>query len=733
MNKIASLVLWMASSAILMVLVTLPVNMEAHFVAGVIILAIVAIVKFAKPSGPWRMIVLGLGTAVVFRYVYWRTTSTLPDISQLENFIPGILLYSAEMYAVVMLMLSLFTVLDPLERPPAPIYPDKDLPTVDVFVPSYNEELPLVATTLAAAKAMDYPPEKLNVYLLDDGGTDQKCNDSNPSTAIAARERRAEFSALCEGLGVQYLTRARNQHAKAGNLNNGLAVTSGDLIVVFDADHAPTRNFLKGTVGFFHDDPKLFLVQTPHFFINPDPLERNFDTFSRMPSENEQFYGMVQKGLDKWNASFFCGSAAVIRRAALNETGGGFSGITITEDAETALDLHSRGWNSVYVDRPLIAGLQPDTFASFIVQRSRWAQGMTQILIFKNPLFKRGLSMPQRLSYVASTTFWMFSFARLAFFASPLLYLFFNLQIFVASGSEFAAYSSTYMVVNLLMQSYLFSTVRWPWMSELYEYIQAVFLGRAIVSVMLNPRKPTFAVTTKGETLDYAQISSIGRPFYIIYFVFLLGMVAMVYRLYSDPQNADLTLVVGGWNAFNLIMAGAALGVVSERQNRRRMQRVRVNRNAELITEHGTIMVSIEDASIGGVRLRSAEELPPDVWPGAEFSLRWQPNSEFGMDTLPVILRTRGVDKDGPILGCEANITDPLHYRLIADLIFADADKWYAFQRGRRAQAVGVVRGTLIYLQWAFQQAGRGLLYLWKSRETKRKIAAARAVQVGGA
>ena len=103
------------------------------------------------------------------------------------------------------------------------------------------------------------------------------------------------------------------------------------------------------------------------------------------------------------------------------------------------------------------------------------------------------------------------------------------------------------------------------------------------------------------------------------------------------------------------------------------------------------------------------------------------------MDTLPVILRTRGVDKDGPILGCEATITDPLHYRLLADLIFADADKWFAFQRGRRSQSVGVVRGTLIYLQWAFQQAGRGLIYLWKARETKRKIAAARAVQVGGA
>ena len=147
---------------------------------------------------------------------------------------------------------------------------------------------------------------------------------------------------------------------------------------MFDADHAPARDFLLETVGYFDEEPRLFLVQTPHFFLNPDPVERNLDTFEKMPSENEMFYGIIQRGLDKWDASFFCGSAAVLRRAALAETNG-FSGVSITEDCETALALHARGWKSVYVDKPLIAGLQPATFASFIGQRSRWAQGMMQI------------------------------------------------------------------------------------------------------------------------------------------------------------------------------------------------------------------------------------------------------------------------------------------------------------------------------------------------------------------
>ena len=68
---------------------------------------------------------------------------------------------------------------------------------------------------------------------------------------------------------------------------------------------------------------------------------------------------------------------------------------------------------------------------------------------------------------------------------SPLFYLFFGLQIFNASGSEFLAYTSSYMVVNLIMQNYLYGKYRWPWISELYEFIQSVYLLPAIISVIL--------------------------------------------------------------------------------------------------------------------------------------------------------------------------------------------------------------------------------------------------------
>ncbi len=280
---------------------------------------------------------------------------------------------------------------------------------MDVFVPSYNESAELLEVTLLACQSMEYPEGKLRVFLLDDGGTDQKCTTGSKESQEAAQKRRAELTAMCEELGVIYMTREKNEHAKAGNLNSAFQQLDGDLVMVVDADHVPTGDFLQNTVGYFGEDEKLFLVQTPHFFRNPDPIEKNLDTFHQMPSENEMFYRVIQRGLDYWNAAFFCGSGALLRRAHL-ETVGGFSGETITEDCETALTLHTKGYNSLYVATPMLSGLAPETMGGFISQRIRWAQGMTQIMRLKFPLFAKGLTIPQRICYMNTCMFWLFPF-----------------------------------------------------------------------------------------------------------------------------------------------------------------------------------------------------------------------------------------------------------------------------------------------------------------------------------
>lgn len=727
MRTASYVIFWAIATAIVVALISLPISLQAHLIAGTIVVGAMILLKFLRPYGVWRLIALGLGTAIVLRYVYWRTTSTLPPVNQLEDFIPGLILYLAELYNIGMLFLSLFVVAMPLPRrksaPPIPA----DAPTVDVFVPTYNEEPELLATTLSAALAMDYPAGRLSVYLLDDGGTDEKCNVDNFVAASAARERRAALQTLCEGLGVTYLTRERNISAKAGNLNNGLANSSGDLVVVFDADHAPARNFLTETVGYFDRDPKLFLVQTPHFFINPDPLERNLKTFKAMPSENEMFYGIIQRGLDKWNASFFCGSAAVLRRTALQTTNG-FSGRSITEDAETAITLHATGWNSIYVDKPLIAGLQPATFASFIGQRSRWAQGMMQILIYHRPMLKSGLSLPQRLCYSSSALFWLFPFVRLTFLVAPLFYLFFGLEIFTASGAEFIAYVFSYMAVNLMMQNYLYGRYRWPWISELYEFIQSVYLLPAVVSVLLNPGKPTFKVTAKSEELGTRRISELGLPFFIIFAVLALGVVATYWRTIAQPYNADTTLVVGLWNILNLLMAGCALGVVSERPEGRGARRFPVKRRGEISIDGRTAPIVTENVSVDGVAVRVLSKGFDTLPLNSKGEIAFQTSIAMPSGALPVRIVRQASDEKGLVLGCRYEPSEPLHSRIIADLCFSDAGIWSDFQKARR-QNMGVVYGTLRFLRIAVFQTSRGLSYFFGLYRFARSNPARKAVE----
>ncbi|MDI9229739.1 glycosyltransferase family 2 protein, partial [Serratia bockelmannii] len=159
-----------------------------------------------------------------------------------------------------------------------------------------------------------------------------------------------------------------------------------DYVAIFDCDHVPTRSFLQLTMGWFLKDHRLAMLQTPHHFFSPDPFERNLGRFRQTPNEGSQFYGLVQDGNDTWDAAFFCGSCAVLRRTALDEIGG-IAVETVTEDAHTSLRLHRQGYTSAYIRIPQAAGLATESLSAHIGQRIRWARGMVQIFRLDNPLF----------------------------------------------------------------------------------------------------------------------------------------------------------------------------------------------------------------------------------------------------------------------------------------------------------------------------------------------------------
>jgi len=123
----------------------------------------------------------------------------------------------------------LFVNVFPLTRriPPLPCDPGR-LPTVDILIPTYDEDVEVVYVTASACTQLDYPHEKLKIYILDDGGTSQKLNDPHPERAAAARQRAEQLKAIAARLGVSYLTRPTNQLAKAGNINESLLSCAGE-------------------------------------------------------------------------------------------------------------------------------------------------------------------------------------------------------------------------------------------------------------------------------------------------------------------------------------------------------------------------------------------------------------------------------------------------------------------------------------------------------------------------
>lgn len=708
---------WLGCGLLMALLVTQPVSVQAQAALGMaVVLGLLVLGQLPKRA--WsRYLFLALGSAVLLRYLYWRLTSTLPPVGDVVGFGFGVVLLGAELFCAFVLGISLIVNADPLRRKSLARGDDAALPSVDVFIPSYNEGEDILAMTIAAARGMDYPEGKITVWLLDDGGTDQKCGDADAAKAAAARRRRVSLQALCRDLGAVYLTRAKNEHAKAGNLNNGLAHSRAEIVVVFDADHAPFRQFLRETIGHFALDPKLFLVQTPHVFLNPDPIEKNLRTFRHMPSENEMFYAVTQRGLDKWNGSFFCGSAALLRRAALQTTGG-FSGITITEDCETAFELHAQGWTSLYVDKPLISGLQPETFASFIGQRSRWCQGMFQILMLKNPALRAGLKPIQRIAYLSSMTFWFFPVPRLIFMVAPLLHIFLDVKIFVSSVDETLAYTLSYVAVNMVMQSYLYGHVRWPWVSELYEYVQGVFLAKAIVSVVASPRKPTFNVTAKGLSLENDHLSELAWPFFAIFGLLAFGVGTAAWRYLFEPGVTELMLVVGLWTGFNLLIAGAALGAVAERAQTDRHPRLDIDRKGILAIDGHELPVVINDVSAGGCCVVVAK-MPP--------GLALEAGVAQGMLT---VVPSEGVARRAPVRVTLSHVTlvgetsrlglgfrepGPEQYRAIADLMYGDAGAIVRFLEGRR-KPIGLLRGSAQFMIWGVSEPWRALRYALRKR-----------------
>ena len=592
MKKFLYVLLVLAMLPVALLVIITPMDSQKQYIFGLLSIGVLFLMGFSKKRSV-SVIMVVMSVLLSTRYMYFRLTQTLHFNSEIETIL-GMGLFLAEVYVWVMLLLSYLQTVWPLKREIVPLPDDMtQWPTVDVYIPTYNEPLDVVRDTVLAAQCIDYPSDKMNIYLLDDG-------------------KRREFAVFAADVGVGYITRNDNNHAKAGNLNHAMKLTQGELITVFDCDHVATRIFLQATVGGFLKDPKLALVQTPHYFYSPDPFERNLSVGRNIPNEGSLFYGPIQQGNDNWNATFFCGSCAVIRRSALEEIGG-FAVETVTEDAHTALKLQRRGWGSAFLDIPLAAGLATERLVLHVIQRTRWARGMTQIFRLDNPLFGRGLTIQQRLCYLSAMLYYQFALPRIAFLTAPLAYLLFNLNIIHSSASLVFAYALPHLFLAIYVNSRMNGRHRYSFWGEIYDLVLAFHIALPTVVTMFFPKRGKFNVTDKGALLDVGYFDfSVVRPHLIIALLLAAGVIAGIVRACAhdyfgvDPRVIALNV---GWGLYSLIFLLAAIAVA--RETRQTRKTIRIDAEIPVLLHHASGVVSrshTADLSMGGCRIVAPDD-----------------------------------------------------------------------------------------------------------------------------
>ena len=270
---------------------------------------------------------------------------------------------------------------------------------------------------------------------------------------------------------VRYIARLRKpqepHHAKAGNLNHTIALTSGDFLLVLDCDMVASPDILQALMPHFYCvddraaaiaagqpvsstviDENIAMVQSPQAFSNTlpgDPLNNN----------SPLFYHSIVPGWDWWNAAPCCGTNVIFSRKALKSIGN-FTYGSVTEDFLTSLNLNAAGYRTAYVDEVLAVGLAPEGLDSFFGQRLRWAVGGLQIFRYFNPLFKAGLTWPQRLLYAWSGGHYLLAFPLCIVLCTPFLFLLNNGSLILTTGTvreycwHFFPFYTTHLLVAAL-------------------------------------------------------------------------------------------------------------------------------------------------------------------------------------------------------------------------------------------------------------------------------------------
>lgn len=361
---------------------------------------------------------------------------------------------------------------------------DHDIPSVAVFIPVYNEPPEVVAGTVEAARGMDYRNKE--IYILDDSDRP----DIRASLESIARRHRAHL-----------IRRKSRSGYKAGALNEAIAATRSDYVMVLDSDQLADRAFLSKLVPLMEGDKRLAYVQTPQ---NVRGLSKDGFIDRGAATTQSVFYNHVCEGKGIVNAQFSCGSNVLYRREALEsiERKQGDRTIymdewSVTEDYATSILLQEKGWGSLYYTGTSARGLVPATLEAFSAQRKRWAVGTLSVFFRYAPkmLFGR-FSMRQRWEYLSAGSYFLLGVANFLMLVNIAVLIAFNIP-------TYATFLPPLLFVSNMVTFYYSQHIRGNNMKDLFyeqvlNYLIFPTYVEAFLTVVLG-RKVAFAVTSKSR------------------------------------------------------------------------------------------------------------------------------------------------------------------------------------------------------------------------------------------
>jgi cellulose synthase/poly-beta-1,6-N-acetylglucosamine synthase-like glycosyltransferase len=236
-----------------------------------------------------------------------------------------------------------------------------ELPKVTIQLPIFNEQY-VIGRLVESVCRMEYPPEKLEIQVLDDS------TDETVQVASAVVDRYAAM-----GHNISYHHRTNRDGFKAGALDAGLKHTDSEFIAIFDADFTPEPDWLQKVIHHFAD-PEVGMVQTRWTHLN-----RNYSFLTEVEAILLDGHFVLEHGGRSRAGVFFNfnGTAGMWRRNAI-EDAGGWEHDTLTEDTDLSYRSQLKGWKFCYLQDVECPAELPIEMTAFKTQQARWAKGLIQ-------------------------------------------------------------------------------------------------------------------------------------------------------------------------------------------------------------------------------------------------------------------------------------------------------------------------------------------------------------------